>query len=921
MSGRQWASNARYVTLAVAGVLGGLAAVIGWQAGSGPIVVLDLPDTAILAGLVALFFLAEYSLLNVEFRREAHSLTLAGVPVMLAVLLAPAHTAVLARVLGALAALLLQRIDWDKVVFNTASYAFEIAVSSALARLLIGSDDHLGADTFAIVLVVVVAVDQLMSGVVLWIIRLHGGHLGRRQIVRVLTTSVAMSVMTSSFAAAIVVLINRAGALGIELVVLVTVITSVAYRGYASTRRRHQSLELMHNFVADGVGAESVNALTEQLLRRIRTLMNAGSAELRIFAPEATPRALDGRPEAGVRPADVAVRMLVTDDPGLHTTQEVVDPADWLTLRVRTENEPALLARDAKDRGIRAWLKSRDLRDAVIVPLPANQGTAGLVLVGDRLGETTTFTDDDVSLLQTLTGHLAVALRSTQLVEKLSYDASHDSLTGLYNRSYLTSCIQDTHAGRVTRDAGVAILLLDLDGFKEVNDTLGHAVGDRLLQIVGKRLVSHTPTGAIVARLGGDEFAVLVRDLTGGQDQALAIAQQIADSLLQPFHLDEARLDVQVSIGVTFSTGLDPADDLLRQADTAMYTAKTARQPISLYNAEMDRIRTERLELLTDLRAALRTDPDQFLLHYQPKIDLKTEALIGVEALVRWQHPRLGFIGPDLFIPLAEATGLVDELTPLVLDQALAECAIWTARGHRASVAVNFSARNIENPRLPHMVADALSTHRVDPALLVVEITESSVMGDPKQTTPVLHQLNNLGLSLSLDDFGTGHSSLAYLQQLPVTEVKIDRSFVIGLDAADPTNSRALVRSIAGLSKNLGLRVVAEGVENEERLAELRELGCDIAQGYHISRPLAAPELHDWMSRWAATHSTRRLRLLEAIEVDRPAVGLRPGPGLHRSSRPAPKLHTPLRSYTGLGPFRMTSNLIGARCGSVSDVQ
>ena len=297
MPTRTGALSAANLTRAVAGALAGLAILVGVQAGAAPVVVVDIPDVVIFGLLTALFFLAEYSLLNVEFRREAHSLTLAGVPVMLAVLLAPAHTAVLARVLGALAALLLQRISWDKVFFNISSYALEVAVSSALARLLVGSDDHLQAADFALVLVVVAAVDQAMSALVLWIIHLHGGVLDRPQIIRVLGSSLAMSVITAAFATAVVVLVGRAGLLGGVLVVLVTVVTAVAYRGYAATRRRHQSLELMHSFVADGVGAESVPVLTEQLLRRIRTLMNAGSAELRLFPEVPTGEATGRRPD------------------------------------------------------------------------------------------------------------------------------------------------------------------------------------------------------------------------------------------------------------------------------------------------------------------------------------------------------------------------------------------------------------------------------------------------------------------------------------------------------------------------------------------------------------------------------------------------------------------------------------------------
>ena len=862
VGGRSRARSAGNLTVVLAAVLAALAAVIGSHAATGPIVVLDLPGPVLVGALVVLFFLGEFLLLNVEFRREAHTLTLAGLPVALTVFLAPAHTAVPIRVVGALAALLIQRIGWQKLTYNIAGYAFEIAVSTAAARALVGTDAHLGAGTFAVVLVVVVVIDQVMSALVLGVISLHGGPLSRADRLDVLATSLALCLITSALATAIVVLVDRAGTLGVELVVVVTLVASGAYRGYAATRRRQQSLELMHSFVTDGVGAESVPLLTEQLLTRVRTLMNAGNAELRIFEPAAAPRTPAPPPENAEQQADIAVRMIISDVEPFKILRQDADQSDWLTLRVRTENEPALLARDTKDRAVRAWLRTRGLRDAIIVPLPSSSGTTGFVLVSDRLGETATFTADDLSLLQTLTGHLAVALRSTQLVERLSYDASHDSLTGLSNRAFLADAISRSVARGRSKGCPAAVLMLDLDNFKDVNDTLGHDAGDRLLRIVAKRLLSHTPAGATVARLGGDEFAVLLPDLRGGQQQSMEIAQQIAGSLSEPVHLDEARLDIQVSIGVTFTDGTNPAEDLLRQADTAMYTAKSGKIPVSAYSAEMDRLRTERLDLLADLRAALRTDPTQFVLHYQPKIDLHTEVTTGTEALVRWQHPRLGLISPDLFIPLAEATGLIDELTPLVLNGALAECARWTANGHRVSVAVNLSARNIENPALPQLVAQALVAHGVDPTQLILEITESIIMGDPKQTLPVLHQLNDLGLSLSLDDFGTGHSSLAYLQQLPVREVKIDRSFVLGLDSADSANSRALIRGIAGLSKNLGLRVVAEGMEDEERLAELRDLGCDIGQGYHISRPLAAHDLHRWLTQHCATPTAPRLTLL-----------------------------------------------------------
>jgi diguanylate cyclase (GGDEF)-like protein len=454
---------------------------------------------------------------------------------------------------------------------------------------------------------------------------------------------------------------------------------------------------------------------------------------------------------------------------------------------------------------------------------------------------------------------LAVALRSTRLVEKLGYDATHDSLTGLSNRGYLSRQID-----HVLSTAGheAAVLLLDLDRFKEVNDALGHDVGDRLLTVVGDRLRHSLPTGATVARLGGDEFAVLLPDLPGGPDGVAELAEQVADTLAQPVQFEEATLTPEASIGVAVTSRANPQADLLRQADTAMYEAKANDRRVAVYGPEMDRGRIERLALVADLRQSLSTHPEQFVLHYQPKIDLETGTVPSVEALVRWNHPTLGVVPPDRFIPLAESTGLIRKLTPLVLEVALRECANWSAEGITISVAVNLSAQNISDPGLPQRVARALTDAGVPAERLILEITESSVMGDPEQTMPVLHQLHDLGTCLSLDDFGTGYSSLSYLQRLPVGEVKIDRSFVLGLASDNRDNSRALIRSITGLGATLGLRIVAEGVEDQAALDELRALGCHVAQGYHISRPLAAADLRLWLARESDTRP--RLRLLTA---------------------------------------------------------
>jgi diguanylate cyclase (GGDEF)-like protein len=646
----------------------------------------------------------------------------------------------------------------------------------------------------------------------------------------------ALSVIATTFGSAAVLLMEH-GVFGTGVIVVLAAVGILGYRGHAATRRRHQALTLVHEFVAGGVGAESLESLAEQLLSRIRRLLRASTVELVLLDVSST--------SAAAATTRSGTTLTSGEDDQLVITHGEIDPADWVLVRALAHDEPLLAARNTKDRSLRRWLADRGLRDALMAPLPESSGLAGTLTVADRLGETATFDDDDLTLLQTLAGHLAVAVRGTRLVERLGYDATHDSLTGLSNRAYLSEQIAAVLAERAP---SAAVLLLDLDRFKEVNDILGHAVGDRLLTLLGERLRACVPATSTVARLGGDEFAILLPDLADLQGTVMELAEHVAESLAQPVLFEEAMLTPEASIGVSVTTPDNPQTELLRQADTAMYEAKSNDKRVALYSPAMDSGRIERLAMLADLRGSLSAHPEQFVLQYQPKIDLNSGEVTSVEALVRWHHPTLGVIAPYRFIDLAEAAGLIGALTNLVLRAALAECASWSADGLDISVAVNLSARNISDPTLPQRVAAALNQAGVRAEMLVLEITESSVMGDPDQTVPVLHELHDLGVSLSLDDFGTGYSSLSYLQRLPVDEVKIDRSFILGLSGENQASSRALIRSIAGLGATLGLRIVAEGIEDRTALDTLRELGCDTGQGYYISRPLAAAEFRTWLA-------------------------------------------------------------------------
>ncbi|MEO9238125.1 MAG: EAL domain-containing protein, partial [Jatrophihabitantaceae bacterium] len=743
-----------------------------------------------------------------------------------------------------------------KTFYNIGAYAFEAAADACLVWFILGgSRPHLDVWTVAVVVSVVALVDQFMAMLVLILISLHNGRMGRQDVSAMLISAGGLSMVASAFALIVLLLLGD-GIIGGVLVAILIVMGTAIYRSHASTRRRHQALALMHEFVAGGVGAESLEALAEQLLSRIRTLLRAATVQVMIVESRTGAADLAGQ-DSDPTPA---LLLTIGEDERLVVSRSDVDRSDWIVVRALAQEEPTLAARTTKDRGLRRWLTDRGLRDAVVVALPRSSGSSGTLTVMDRLGETATFTDDDLTLLQTLTGHLAVAIRSTRLVERLGYDATHDSLTGLVNRSHLSEQIQlalDANRGQA------AVLLLDLDRFKEVNDILGHEVGDRLLKVVAERLLECLPASATVARLGGDEFAILIPELTGGVDRAAELATVVADNLAQPVRFEEAMLTPECSVGVAVTNGPAAQNDLLRQADTAMYEAKANDLRVAVYGPEMDRGRIERLALLADLRVALNTNPEQLIMHYQPKIDLATGAVTGVEALVRWNHPTLGVLGPDRFIPLAESTGLIEALTPLVLEAALVQCRDACSDGTPISVAVNLSARNISDQELPDRVARTLERTGMPASRVILEITESSVMGDPEQTLPVLHRLRDLGVCLSLDDFGTGYSSLSYLQRLPVGEVKIDRSFVMGLSGADQVSTRALIRTIIGLGDALGLRIVAEGIEDQATLDELRALGCDIAQGYYISRPMSAADLTTWLLREPMEISPR-LRLLSS---------------------------------------------------------
>ncbi|HEU0127002.1 MAG TPA: GGDEF domain-containing protein, partial [Pseudonocardiaceae bacterium] len=485
-------------------------------------------------------------------------------------------------------------------------------------------------------------------------------------------------------------------------------------------------------------------------------------------------------------------------------------------------------------------LIAREASDVLVAPLRGADQFLGVIEVHDRQSRVRGFGCADVRLVGTLASHLTTAMDNRRLLAQLRHDAYHDNLTDLRNRLGFREVANEV----LRRDSTpCAVVVIDLDLLSSVNDALGHVWGDRIVQAAGDRLRRTLPDRVLTARLEGDTFAVLLVEVdepTTGQ-----VAEEVRAALSAPYSVDKLAVECTAVVGVAL-TRVDPSrnvDILLQRADVALQAARVGDTAVRTYAPSMGQVFLRRFQLVTQFRQAL--DTGQVDVHFQPQLALLTRQVIGVEALVRWQHPEFGKLDPEEFVAVVETTGLIDALTEFVLDRSLQQCRTWLDRGLSLAVAVNLSVRNLADAAFPDRVAAALARHGVPPALLAFELTESAVMSDPERALPVLRRLHGLGVRIAVDDFGTGYSSLAYLRRLPVDEVKIDKSFVLGL--ASDLGDLAVVRAIVDLGHSLGLTVVAEGVEEDATRDQLVEMGCDVAQGFLISRPLGAARLDAWL--------------------------------------------------------------------------
>ncbi len=777
--------------------------------------------------VAAMFAVTEVCVLHVQVRREAQTISLSEIPLVMALLFAAPGVAIVGRLIGPLVVFVVRRRRPLKIAYNVSQQTTSAAVATAVYFLVRG--DSVFPDVrAAAALYAAAAAAALVDGVaVRAVIGLYeGGAAKLRDLAVEAVTYPPLALLVANCGVVAGYALQRDPRSAFPLVAAVVIIL-LGYQAYAGLSGRHLSLERLYQFSQALSVTPEVDQVLGEALGRARDLLDAERAEI-IFFTE----------------GEASVLVCLDGSDRLHrreTTLALLPPQ--FRHSVIEAGASLLVPRGTRDHALRAYLTERGMRDAILSPLRGGSGVTAILSVANRLGDVRSFNDDDVLLLETVANHAGIALQNSRLIDRLRHESLHDGLTGLPNRVLLQRRILEAMDGLRTGEPGVAAMILDLDGFKEVNDTLGHAQGDRLLIEVGVRLKDAGGDDAVIARLGGDEFAILI-PVCPDRAYAEGIGRRLLQSLELPVRLD----DLDVAVGASLGVALAPlhatdAQGLLKRADAAMYAAKASTGGMSMYDAEHDSRTPQRLALASELRQALQRD--ELVVFVQPKSRLSDQQIVGVEALVRWQHPRYGLLGPDEFVPVAERSGLIRQLAIIVLDEALAAVATWEAAGQHLGIAVNLAPRNLLDPDLLSDVARLLGRHRVAPGMLTLEITEGSVMADPARTITVLDKLRALGVRLSLDDFGTGYSSLSYLKRLPVHEVKIDKSFVLNMDR-DADNA-SIVRSILDLGANLSLDVVAEGIESDEVLAQLVELGCDYGQGFLVSRPMPIGGLLPWL--------------------------------------------------------------------------
>jgi diguanylate cyclase (GGDEF)-like protein len=781
--------------------------------------------------LVSLFGIAEIFVIHLPTLRSAHSHTLREVPAVAGLAFLDPGGYVAAYVVGSAVALLLVRKQRGvKLMFNLSMFTLEAAAGAIVYQAVIGGAPPGELRGWAAAFTAVLVTDLLSAAAVTGAITLSESRFDGGVLREALGPGLVAALVNTCVALLVVVLVIDEP-VGLPLLGVVSVVLVVAYKGHVALSTGYSRLQHLYEFVRSSERPGQLDDAVEAILRDACKVFCVECAELVVL-----PRANNSGSHFSLEPTS-----------GLTENQysgAVPEPGAWWAPAAFgqpvlhnggsvTKSEPR------RSSGSHDWP-----RNGMAAALYTEDEVSAVLLVRDRSFEGERFTIEELQFFETLAAHAGVALDKARLVDRLrrlaaerEHEARHDSLTGLPNRRAFLEAVTS-----VTTDGATgAVLFLDLDDFKDVNDTLGHEAGDTLLQRTGEQL--EAVCGGMVARLGGDEFAVLLPGVT--PEEAVREARDLHAAAAQPVSLHTFTMVSKVSIGVAMlpDAGIDTSE-VLRQADVAMYEAKRMGTGVEMYRPEDSRAVARKLVLAADLPAAV--EERRFTASYQPQADTATGKIVGAEALLRWSHPTYGAIPPPEMVALAERTGHLRRLTDAMLDEALRQRAAWAALGYDINMSVNVTPADLRDEALPDTVTRLLEATDTPPARLTLEITEQGVMKDPERCLSVLDSLAERGVQLSVDDFGTGYSSLAYLDRLPVHEVKIDKSFVQRLDA-DQGSDDIVIRSTVTLAHDLGMRVVAEGLESRMAWTRLVDLGVENVQGYALVRPMPAEQTGLWL--------------------------------------------------------------------------
>jgi len=783
------------------------------------------------------FAVAERCVVHLHFRRGAHSFSLGDIPLVFGLIFCSAESFAIGCLLGCGLVLLFdRRLPPVKLVFNLGQLALHACIALLVVHILAPVSGTVDTRTWISALIAAQASSMVGSSLIAVAISLSEGLVKLRTWVQMLGMDLVVTTSNASLGLCGAV-ITGADVHALPLLLVPSVTLFAAYRAYLSERERHKRLEFLYEANRTLARSREIAHALEGLLVRSLEAFRAELAEIILFGSEENP----------------SLRTLL--GPGNY--RELMEPVDAEVadeMRHLLERGHGAITLDRPFGGgrLQRYLEARGVTHAMVAPLPGEERVIGAIMLANRFGVVRSFDHEDLRLLDTLAGNASVALQYDRLEqavtqlsvlqEQLHHQAYHDPLTNLANRSLFTDKVRETIA---QRRGELAVLFIDLDDFKTVNDSLGHAAGDELLVSVASRLRASLRPEDLVARLGGDEFAVLVEDAHDAEAAAVKVARRIMEAFVLPVGVGSESVAVYASVGIAASKGGDlSAEELIRDADVAMYKAKsTGKGHFQVFHPSFGAAVLERHGLKEELRLAI--ERQELTLYFQPIVDIDTGELVAEEALVRWEHPRRGLVGPSEFVPLAEETGLILSLGQYVLEEACQHARRSQARGPGGSggsggrsevaVHVNLSAVELRDPELVDRVRATLQAAEVDPRSIVFEITESVLLDESERVSAAIGALRELGARFALDDFGTGYSSLSYLHTLPFDMLKIAKSFVDGL--ARGGREASFVRMIIELARTLGVTVIAEGIETREQVTALVALECDLGQGFYLGRP------------------------------------------------------------------------------------